>query len=140
MPQGAGGGRKSSAALSIVPQTLERVERLPPPESLDIEERAVWVSITNGHPADWFDAGAIPALKQLCRHAVLADRLSQMMGNVGNNGTLLNLLNHHRSESMAIRLLSTSLRLTPQSLVTHNGNKKPTPVNASPWTRTANAG
>jgi len=63
-------GRPATAALSLVPQALERIERLPPPAALNIEERQTWVSIVNGHPADWFDSGAIPTLTQLCRHAV----------------------------------------------------------------------
>lgn len=140
MPQGAGGGRKSSASLSVVPHVLERVERLKPPDVLDIEETGVWVSIVNGHPADWFDAGAVPLLTQLCRHTTMANRVSLMIGSVGNNATLLNLMTQQRSESDIIRKLSLALRLTPQSLVTHNGNKKPTPIAASPWTRVPNAG
>jgi len=140
MTQGMGGGRKASAALSVVPQKLERIERLQPPEALNIDEQQVWVSIVNGHPADWFDSGAVPTLTQLCRHAVIANRLSVMLDNVGNNGTLLNLLVHQRNESMVIRALSTTLRLTPQSLINHNANKKQAQVVNTPWSRTANAG
>jgi len=133
-------GRPATAALSLVPQALERIERLPPPEALNIEERQTWMSIVNGHPADWFDSGAIPTLTQLCRHAVIANRLAIMIDNVGNNATLLNLLVHQRNESMVIRTLSTSLRLTPQSLINHNANKKQAQVVNAPWSRTANAG
>jgi len=129
-------GRKPSA-LSLVPKRLERVERLQPPDTLDQEERTIWVDIVNGHPADWFDAGAVPVLAQLCRHSAVANRLSTMIGRVGDNGTLLNLLMHQRSESDVIRKLATSLRLTPQALINHNGNKnKPISAIHSPHSLT----
>jgi len=133
-------GRKPSAGLSIVPQVLERIERLKPPEALDIEARQEWQRIVNGHPADWFDAGAVGILTQLCRHIVVANRIDTMIGQVANNATLLNLLNVQRSESESIRKLSVSLRLTPQSLINHNANKKQAQVVNAPWTRTRNAG
>jgi hypothetical protein len=47
-----------------------------------------------------------------------------MIETTGNNATLLNLLTHQRAESDAIRRLSASLRLTPQTLINHNGNKQ----------------
>ena len=141
MSQGIGGARKSAAALSVVPRVLERVERLKPPEVLDIEASAVWVGIVNGHPADWFDAGAVPLLTQLCRHVVITNRIDAMIGQVGNNATMLNLLNVQRLESDCIRKISTSLRLTPQSLINHNANKNKSQSSNihTPWSR-ANAG
>jgi hypothetical protein len=117
-------GRKPMSALSVVPKQLDRVKRIEPPDSLGLPEIAVWVAIVNGHPADWFDVGAVPTMAQLCRHVVVADRIATMIETTGNNATLLNLLTHQRAESDAIRRLSASLRLTPQTLINHNGNKQ----------------
>lgn len=134
-------GRKSAAAVAVLPHKLERKERLEPPDSLGIKETLVWVAVVNGHPADWFDAGAVPVLVQLCRHVVVADRIAEMIERTGNNGILLGLLNTQRSESEIIRKLATALRVTPQSLLNHNGNKKPqSAVVVSPWSRAADAG
>jgi hypothetical protein len=122
--------------LSIVPSRLERIERLQPPDCLDLEQAAVWVAIVDGHPADWFDAGAIPVLTQLCRHVAATDRIARMVRYARNHAALLALLVHQRAETEQVRKLSVSLRLTPQSLINHNGNKKPLAVVSSPHTRT----
>jgi hypothetical protein len=68
-------GRKSAADLGPIIPGVER--RPPPPDDLEPEEQAHWVAITGALPADWFNGGSWPLLKQLCRHINNADELVQ---------------------------------------------------------------
>jgi hypothetical protein len=131
--------RRSSAALAIAPQPIERVERLYAPHELTVEQAKVWTGIVSGHPADWFAAGAVPVLMQLCRHVVISNRLSHLIDHTSDNNKMLSYLKELRAESDIIRKLASSLRITPQSLTNHNGNKKQFDTIDNPWSHNADA-
>ena len=74
-------GRKSAAQLAVVslplrPSAIERVERPVPPNHLGDVERAVWESVVDSLPADWFDGAMLAVLEQYCAHVVEARRLA----------------------------------------------------------------
>ena len=96
----------------------------------------MWQDIVNGHPADWFDAGSVPLLAQLCRHVVISHRLAEWAEQSTNDiGALLLVIREQRAESEAIRRLATSLRITPHALTNHRGNKAPHVTAIRPWQR-----
>lgn len=86
----------------------------------------------NGHPPDWFEAGALPVLVQLCRHIVIGNRLAEMIEWAEEADEMLPLLKEQRAESDIVRRLATSLRITPQALTNHRGNKNSSSTN-KPW-------
>jgi hypothetical protein len=117
------------------PEPLDVMERLKPPHHLVDEQVEVWQGIVFGHPADWFDAGSVPLLAQLCRHVVMSNRLAEMVERTEAMDSLLLILREQRAESEVLRRLCTSLRITPQSLTNHRGNKKPQITAIKPWQR-----
>jgi len=127
-------GRPSAASLMLAPQTLDVVERLKPPHHLVDEQVEVWQAIVSGHPADWFDAGSVPLLAQLCRHVVIGNRIAELVERTDDTETLLAVLREQRAESEAVRKLATSLRITPQSTLNHRGNKRSgVGITRKPW-------
>lgn len=60
------------AEAQVVPGT-----RIAPPPELNQAESAIWRTIVERLPADWFTAENTPLLKELCRHIGHADALSQ---------------------------------------------------------------
>lgn len=110
--------------MLVAPQPIERVERLRPPHHLVDEQVEVWQAIVSGHPADWFDAGAAPVLAQLCRHVVMSNRLAELIERTDDTEMMLTIIREQRAESNEIRKLATALRITPQALTNHRGNKK----------------
>jgi hypothetical protein len=134
-------GRPSSASLMLATQRLDTMERLKPPHGLGHEQLEVWWLIVSGHPADWFDVGSVALLTQLCRHVVMSNRVAGLLDEAEDTAQLMELLKEQRAESDAIRKLSSSLRITPQSLINQRGNKKPlSAIISSPHSRIANAG
>lgn len=131
------GPRSAASMLIASPQPLDVIERLKPPHHLVDEQVEVWQTIVSGHPADWFDAGSIPLLAQLCRHVVMSNRLAELVERTDETDTLLAVLKEQRAESEIIRKLSTSLRITPQSLTNHRGNKKTQTTAIRAWQRGA---
>jgi hypothetical protein len=111
----------------------EIIERLKPPHHLIDEQVEVWSAIAASHPADWFDQGSAPLLAQLCRHVVMSNRLAELIERNAGHEDWLALLREQRQETEAIRKLATSLRITPQSLINHNGNKKQITAVNRPW-------
>jgi hypothetical protein len=129
-------GPRSAASLMLAaPQPLDVIERLKPPHHLVDEQVEIWQAIVSGHPADWFDAGSVPVLAQLCRHVVMSNRLAELIERTEETDELLLVIREQRSESEVIRKLCTSLRITPQSLTNHRGNKKPQITAIRPWQR-----
>jgi hypothetical protein len=108
----------------------------PPPPELDERERKIWRTITSQLPDNWFSADNMPLLKELCRHVRHADDLSVDIalarGEIERvraepkrdpfNKLWLEALAEYRSllrlhalQSQQIGVLSTKMRLTPQS-------------------------
>ena len=116
---------------------VERIERAQPPHYLSDEQANVWHGIVQGHPPDWFDAGGLPLLAQLCRHIVIANRIAEIIERADGEHEIFMLLKEQRLESVTIAKLSMNLRLTPQSLLNQSGNKKPQRGGGfrTPWNR-----
>jgi hypothetical protein len=117
-------GRKSAADLGPIIPGVER--RPPPPDDLAPEEQAHWVAITASLPADWFNGGSWPLLKQLCRHInnanELAKDIARLRGELAAgepkarlSALLRQMLRMHGFETDRIVSLSTKLKLTKLS-------------------------
>lgn len=64
-------GRASAASrMPTIPG-----ERLSAPEDLDEFEKTEWESIVAGLPPGWIQREHVPIMRQLCRHAKIADHL-----------------------------------------------------------------
>lgn len=115
----------------------EIVERADPPDELSDEQAIVWRAVIDDKPADWFDAAALPILAQYCRHVVASRRVAALIEDATARdaidiGELEVLLRMQDKETKAIATSATKLRLTPQALSNHRGNKSRAPV-ARPW-------
>lgn len=107
------------------------------------EEVAVWRSIVDALPADYFAPTTFPLLIQLCRHVVLADRVAQLIEAFCKRKKIdypeLAALGTMQSvESANIIKLSRQLRLSPQSIYRGKSAKvRPTVHSAAlaPWHR-----
>jgi len=135
-------GRRSAAALAVVPQALEVMERPRPPSGLTSEQLEIWHSIVSQESADWFTAATVPLLAQYCRHVVHAGRvamlLEQMVERIEDEGMDLvpdydMLLRMQERESRNMSMLARSMRLTQQTS-RHDKSRK-TEVLKNPWSR-----
>ena len=138
-------GRQSATSLQVVPiSVLDRVPRLKPLPELSHAEVEVWKSVVNGKPADWFSSDTAGVLIQYCRHFVHARNIAGLIEkalsdtdpdtglptlNMDDYGRLLKM---QALESREIRMLATTLRITPHSQTNHRGNKKPS-TSRKPW-------
>ena len=118
-------GRKSAAALAIVP-AFARDQRPEPPAELTAEQAQTWQDIVASMPSDWFRAGTHVLLSQFCRHVatsrILADQINafqlewlELKDGMRRYDRLLAM---HDRESKAMSSLATKLRLTQQSRYT----------------------
>lgn len=117
-------GRKSAASLQVA-GTESLTNRIGPPPSLSPAQKAVWVSVVNSRPADWFGEEHGPMLAQYCRHKVQADIIAQQL-EAFNPAWLADeeglkrydrLLAMNERESRAMTSLLRNMRLTQQSLI-----------------------
>ncbi len=126
-------GRKSAAQLAVVPlhpdpSAIERVERPVPPNHLGDAERAVWESVVDSLPADWFAGGMPAVLEQYCAHVVEARRLGGLIEEATKDPDLKindydRLLKMRERESRAMASLATKMRITQQAARNHRGNR-----------------
>jgi hypothetical protein len=119
-------GRKGVADLGpIIPGAETRPQ---PPDDLEPAEQATWAAITGALPADWFNGGSWPLLKQLVRHIHNSDELMKDVALLRGElaaaepkarssvlRQMLRMLRAHGFESDHIASLSTKLRLTKMS-------------------------
>lgn len=117
-------GKQSLASLAVA-ATVGVDFRLQPDPSLTAAQKAVWVSITNARPADWFGPEHSGMLAQYCRHKVQADLVAQQLESfdpawladedgLKRYDKLSAMLER---ETRTINALMRSMRLTQQSLV-----------------------
>jgi hypothetical protein len=71
-------GRKSKNDLALAGAT-DVAERMRPPASLTDAEKFEWLRIVNEFPAEYFNSGQVPMLKQYVRHLVHADAISEQI-------------------------------------------------------------
>jgi hypothetical protein len=65
----------------------------------------------------------------------MSNHLATLIDDTEDRCQLVALLKEQRAESDCIRQLATSLRITPQSLTHHRGNKKQITLVRSPHSR-----
>src|SRR4030095_1646161 len=75
-------GRKSAAALVVVPDVGPPTVRLAPPETLTDAQRAIWHKTVNAMPADWFGPQHTPLLEAYCRHLAFAGTIARAINQV----------------------------------------------------------
>ena len=117
-------GRKSAAALSVVP--MPELRRLPdPPGTLSPQQSAIWRSVMSTVAADLIGEEAFPVLVEYCRAVVLADQIAEQL-NEFNASWLAdddglkrwNLLTQMQARVQAtIGSLGGKLRINPSSRI-----------------------
>lgn len=133
-------GRKSGTALEIQASSvavLDRVERPKAPHDLTDEETEVWASVVESEAADWFTPATLPLLTQYCRHVVHARRIAELLERATSDPALAvqdyeRLLKMQQRESVVLKALATSMRISQQSTTNHRGNKVQT-AKRKPW-------
>lgn len=122
------GGRRSAAALAIVPinAALHRVE---PPVELSEAAAKKWREITATMPADWFRPDNWALLTTLCRVLEQADETAEMLDDMRKKGQqrtedFLKLQQLQLNQSSRIMALMTKMRLTQQSTYDRTTAKK----------------
>ena len=133
-------GRPSSAGLAIASTSpIETVVRPDPPDDylLTDDEVREWWAVVSDHPADWFPRSSHAQLAQYCRHVVSARRVADLKASIEADPEMLlkdydMVLKMQDRETKALASIGTKLRITPQSLTNHRGNKK-NPLKAKPW-------
>lgn len=133
-------GRKSAASLAVASATTHS-HRLAPAPNLTPAQKAVWVSVVNSKPADWFDESHGPMLAQYCRHKVTADLIAQQQ-EVFDPVWLTNDDGLKRFDKLAACLeretrsmiaLMRTMRLTQQSLIRKDKTVQPQGRERKPW-------
>jgi hypothetical protein len=111
--------RPSTASLSVVP--VAAVSRLEVPGGLTDEESALWQSVVESKPAEWFGEDSAPLLKEYVRAVGMCDVLDVQIKAAlagGEAGEVKALLDMRDKESKRVASLATKLRLTQQSRYT----------------------
>ena len=114
-------GRKSAAALSVVP-TLPN-QRPEPPAELTKEQAEEWRAVVGRMPADWFTRETHALLAQYCRHVVRARVLAGAIDQFDSEWlktevgveTYDRLTRIAEREGRAVSSLATRMRITQQS-------------------------
>ena len=137
-------GRPSAASLALATKKIELVERQRPPHDLTDEETEIWAAVVESQPADWFTPATVPLLAEYCRHVIHARRVGELIERATSDINpetkeptlclegLDRLLKMADRESRAIAALATKMRITPQSITNHRGNRKPAAAKR-PW-------
>lgn len=130
-------GRQSAASMTVVSSPIEVVPRQRAPHDLTDEETEVWASVVNTEAADWFSPSTVPLLAQYCRHVVSSRRIAELIEKATSDPELSivdynRLLKMQRSESEAIAMLATKMRIAQQSTTNHRGNKTSSAAR-KPW-------
>lgn len=131
-------GRKSSAALTIVPSSpVVAVTRPSAPDDLTNEQAEEWTAVINRLPADWFPRETHGLLASYCRHVVAGRRIAQLIANAEKSKALDldeydKLLKMQERESRAASSLATRMRLTQQTTYIPT-KKKGGPTIEMPW-------
>jgi hypothetical protein len=117
-------GRESAASLSVA-KNSGIDHRLSPPASLTQAQKAVWVTIVNARPAEWFGPEHAGLLTQYCRHKVQSDIIAQQledflpewMADEDGLKRYDKLSGMMERETRAINALLRSMRITQQSII-----------------------
>lgn len=147
-------GPKSQASQLIRPSSdaaggevsVYRIVRPDAPYSLTDEQAAIWRTVVDDLPADWFRPHNHALLAQYCRHVATSDALAAMIADCLKGtapktpkgrrqidvGGLDRLLKMQEREGRAASSLATRLRLTIQATRAADTKKPPATIDA-PW-------
>lgn len=131
-------GRRSAASLTTIgPSGIESTQRPEPVAELTDEQAAVWVSVVNRLPADWFPRETLPMLAHYCRHVVAARRIAQLIERLESADEIdLNeydrLLRMQDREGRAMSSMATRMRITQQASYDRKKSKGVT-LTENPW-------
>jgi hypothetical protein len=115
--------RKSAAELATPPAPqVPGQGRPPPPEQLDVWERAIWKEVVAALPAYWLDGAGQQVLIRLVAQIVVAERCERRLRQMRNadlddTKAARALVVHHAAIAKAVTYLLTALRGTPRSRV-----------------------
>lgn len=128
--------RPTPASLSIV-TPISRAERPKPPADLTPDQRRVWVTVTNGLPADWFRAETLPLLCQYVRHTTASHRLAALVeaaeqADPFDPKTYTELLRAQAKESAILCSLAVKLRISQSTTLRSDKVRAVEPITA-PW-------
>lgn len=132
-------GRKSSAALAIVPgKRAEAVDphRPAPPDDLTEAQANEWRAIVQRMPKDWFPRETHPLLAAYCRHAVSLRFLSGVMAKI-EAAKKFDMDDYERvakligRETQLLASLATKMRLSQHA--TYDKKKSKGPSTPRPW-------
>lgn len=115
-------GRNATGHLQIAP-AVELCPRIAPPAELSEFEAAVWVSVVNTKPAEWFQADTKQLLIAYCKHtstaAILDDQLDafkpEWLADTEGLDRYRKLTDMREKQTRALTALSRSMRLTQQA-------------------------
>jgi hypothetical protein len=132
-------GRKSAAALSVVPGIPGG--RPEPPEGLTEEQAEVWRSIVATKPADWFERDTHKLLVSYCKHASIASALDREIDTFDPEwlrdkeglDRYKSLTDMREKHTRALTALSRSMRLTHQSQYRAESAATKQRKSAKPW-------
>jgi len=129
--------RKSTASLSVV-QVGARA-RLLAPDDLTADQAALWQSVVESKPVEWFGEDSAPLLKEYVRAACMADWLEGKVRDsmkAADGNVLKAFMQMRDMESKRVASMATKLRLTQQSRYTpkaaNTADKKVTD-GGKPW-------
>jgi hypothetical protein len=133
-------GRKSAASLAVA-QTAPLATRIGPPADLTPAQKAVWMTVVNSKPVDWFGDEHGPMLAQYCRHKVQSDVIAQQLeafdpewlADEDGLKRYDKLLAMNERESRAMTCLLRAMRLTQQSLIRADKVVKGVSKTRKPW-------
>lgn len=136
-------GKTSAAALSVINNVVP-INKIQPPENLDVEHLVEWLAIVDSKPPDFFGKEHAPLLEALCRHIVNAKKLAKLLDEFSVSSILEDdglrrlekLQKMHLAQTSAQERIMRSMRLTHQSI--YRADKAP-PVKGGaddkPWAR-----
>ncbi len=110
-----GPGRKSGAALSVAP--VAPWARLEPPATLTEAQAALWREVVATKPSEWFAADSAPVLEAYCQAVDSYRRTAAALQALDPSDPkpYIEMSKLAKSQQTAVKMLATSLRLTPQS-------------------------
>lgn len=110
---------KSTASLSVVP--VRPLDRVTPPVGVTEEEAALWRTIVDSKPAEWFGDDSAPVLLEYVRAKLSCDLLHERVQAALQRDADREVEREMKlrdMESRRLASLATKLRLTQQSRYT----------------------
>ncbi len=122
---------RHSAAEYLTPVIDLPVSRPEPPPDLSPAEATEWREIVGRLRPDWFPRETHALLSQLCHHIVVSRDLRARLKRTRELAVRLEILREIRSQSLVLRTLHTTMRLTQQSR--HDPKRSTGGLSKRPW-------